>query len=156
MTTAKFSEILDGYVFCALADLMDTQAFVSLERGNVHIVSGDVELEEELPEDIETGLGRALPGRRELDLGRELPMVFTDQYLPGSAGTVPGFFRRQGAFGRSHEFLDSKGQLDAWFEFERFATESRLRQWCADHGIDLVQLRLEPVEASCGALTGSA
>lgn len=50
MTTAKFSEILDGYEFCALADLMDTQAFVSLERGTVHIVSGDLELDQELPE----------------------------------------------------------------------------------------------------------
>lgn len=138
MTTAKFSEILDGYEFCALADLMDTQAFVSLERGTVHIVSSDLELEEELPDDIETGPYLALPGKRELDLGRELVMEFAEKYLSSSAETVRGLFHRRGAYGRFKEFLDRRGQLDAWFEFERSATESRLRQWCADHGIDLV------------------
>ena len=138
MTTATFTDILDGYEFCALADLPDTQAFVSLERGTVHIVSSDLELEEELLEDIETGTYLALPGKRDLDLGRELVMEFTEKYLPSSAETVRGFFHRRGAYGRFKEFLDRRGQLDAWFEFERSATESRLRQWCADHGIDLV------------------
>ncbi len=138
MTTATFTDILDGYEFCALADLPDTQAFVSLERGTVHIVSSDLELEEERLEDIETGTYLALPGKRDLDLGRELVMEFTEKYLPSSAETVRGFFHRRGAYGRFKEFLDRRGQLDAWFEFERSATESRLRQWCADHGIDLV------------------
>ena len=138
MTTATFTDILDGYEFCALADLPDTQAFVSLERGTVHIVSSDLELEEELLEDIETGTYLALPGKRDLDLGRELVMEFTEKYLPSSAETVRGFFHRRGAYGRFKEFLDRRGQLDAWFEFERSATESRLRQWCADHDIDLV------------------
>ncbi|MFN3438557.1 MAG: hypothetical protein ACK41V_12730 [Acidovorax sp.] len=138
MTTAKFSEILDGYEFCSLADLMDTQAFVSLERGTVHVVSSDLELEEELPEDIETGPYLALPGKRELDLGRELAMEFTEKILPGSVDTVRGFFHRRGAYGHFKAHLDRSGQLNAWFEFERSATEARLRQWCADHGIDLV------------------
>ena len=138
MTTAKFSEILEGYEFCAFDDLQDTQAFVSLERGTVHIVSGDMELEEELPEDIETGPYLALPGKRELDLGRELVMEFSEKYLPGDAEAVRSFFHRRGAYGRFKEFLDRRGQLDAWFEFERSATESRIRQWCADHGIDLM------------------
>lgn len=138
MTTAKFSEILNGYEFCALADLMATRAFVSLERGTVHIVSGDMELEEEPPEDIETGLYLALPGKRELDLGRDLAMEFSEKYLPSSAETVRGFFHRRGAYRRFKELVDRRGQLNAWFEFERSATESRLRQWCADHGIELV------------------
>ena len=138
MTTAKFSEILDGYEFCALADLMDTQAFVSLERGTVHIVSGDLELDQELPEDIETGPYLALPGKRELDLGWDLAMEFSEKYLQNDAETVRSFFRRRGAYARFKEFLECRGQLAAWFEFERSATESRLRQWCGDHGIDLV------------------
>lgn len=138
MTAAKFTEILDGYEFCALADLPETQAFVSLERGTVHIVSSDLELEEELPEDIETGPYLALPGKRELDLGRELAMEFTEKILPGSVDTVRGFFHRRGAYGHFKALLDRSGQLNAWFEFERSVTEARLRQWCADHGIDLV------------------
>jgi len=137
MTIAKFSEILDGYEFCDSADLMATQAFVSLERGTVHIVSSELELEEEPSEDIEMGPYLALPEKRELDLGRELAMEFTEKHLSSSAETVRGFFNRRGAYGRFKEFLDRRGQLDAWFEFERSATEFRLHQWCADHGIDL-------------------
>lgn len=69
MTTAKFSDILDGYEFCAFGDLMETQAFVSLERGTVHIVSGDMALDEEPPEDIDDGPYLAFPDRSELGRG---------------------------------------------------------------------------------------
>ncbi|MFY3383951.1 hypothetical protein [Paracidovorax sp. MALMAid1276] len=140
MTTAKFSKILDGYEFCAMADLMETRALVSLERGTVHIVSSDLELDldEALPEDIDTGPYLALPDKRELDLGRDLVMEFTEKVLPGSVDTVRDFFHRRGAYARFKDFLDRRGQLEAWFAYERTATELRLRQWCADHGIDLV------------------
>lgn len=140
MTTAKFSEVLEGYEFCAMAELMETQALVSLQRGTVHIVSNDLEfdLKEEAPDDIETGPYLALPDKRELNLGRELAMEFTEKVLPGSVDTVRSFFHRRGAYGRFKEFLDRRGQLNAWFDYERYATEWRLRQWCADHGIELV------------------
>ena len=82
MTTAKFSEILNGYESCAFGDLMDTQAFLSLERGTVHIVSGDMELDEEPPEDFETGPYLALPDKSELQLGKSLAIEFTEEHLP--------------------------------------------------------------------------
>ncbi|RQO82885.1 hypothetical protein [Acidovorax sp. FJL06] len=139
MTTAKFSDILDGYEFCTVGDLLDTQAFVSLESGTVHIVSGDMELDEEAPpEDIETGPYLALPGKSELGLGWALAIEFSEQAIAADASSVRDFFRRRGAYHRFKEFLERRGQLDAWFEFERSAVESRLRQWCADHGIELV------------------
>ena len=138
MTTAKFSEILDGYEFCAFGDLMETQAFLSLERGTVHIVSGDMELDEEPPEDIETGPYLALPDKAELQLGNNLAIEFTEEHLPNDVSTVLGFFHKRGAYGNFKGLLERRGQLEAWFSYERNAKESRLRQWCADNGIELV------------------
>lgn len=137
MTTAKFSEILDGYEFCAFGDLMDTQAFVSLERGTVHIISGDLDLDEEPPDDLETGPYLALPDKSELRLGRQLAIEFSEEHLPDDSSTVLGFFRNRGAYGKFKGFLESKGQLQAWFDYEKAATQSRLREWCADNGIEL-------------------
>lgn len=33
--------------------------------------------------------------------------------------------------------LESKGQLEAWYEFENKATEKALRNWCKENGIEL-------------------
>jgi hypothetical protein len=137
MTTAKFSDILDGYEFCAFGDLMNTQAFLSLERGTVHIVSGDMELDEEPPEDLEAGPYLALPDQAELRLGKRLAIDFTEEHLPGDVSAVLGFFRKRGAYGSFKELLQRKGQLEAWFAYEKSAKESRLRQWCEDNGIEL-------------------
>ncbi|WP_290872261.1 hypothetical protein [Aquabacterium sp.] len=138
MTKAKFSEILDGYEFCAFGDLMDTQAFLSLERGTVHIVSGDMELDEEPPEDIDGGPYLSLPDKSELKLGKNLAIEFAEEHLPNDLSTVLGFFHKSCAYGNFKALLERKGQLEAWFAYEKAAKESRLRQWCAENDIELI------------------
>jgi hypothetical protein len=138
MTAAKFSEILDGYEFCAFGDLMDTQAFLSLERGTVHIISGDIELDDEPPEDIDFGPYLALPDKSELRLGRDLVIEFAEEKLPESLHTIAGFFKKRGAYSNFKRFLEQKGQLQAWFDYEKTEKEYRLRKWCIDNGIELL------------------
>lgn len=138
MTIAKFSEILDGYEFCAFGDLMDTQAFLSLERGTVHITSGDMELDEEPPEDIDDGPYPALPDKSELGLGRELAIEFAEEQFPEAVHTIVGFFKKLGAYSNFKNLLERNGRLEAWFDYEKSAKESRLRQWCVDNGIELL------------------
>lgn len=138
MTTVKFSDILDGYEFCAFGALMEAQAFLSLERGTVHIVSGDIPLDEELPEDIASGPYLALPDKSELGLGRGLAIEFAEEHLPGDVHTIVGFFRKRGAYGNFKSLLERKGLLQAWFDYENSATESRLREWCVNNGIELL------------------
>ena len=138
MTTAKFSEILDGYEFCAFGDLMEAQAFISLERGTVHIVSNDTELDEEPPDDIETGPYLAIPDKAELGLGRNLAIEFSEEHMPNDVSIVLGFFRKRGAYSNFKEFLDRKGKLQDWLDYEKNAKESRLRHWCIENGIELL------------------
>jgi hypothetical protein len=132
MTSANFSDEL-----CSAGGLLGTKVFISLERGTVHVVSEDLELDEDVPEDIESGPYLALPDRIELGLGRELVMDFVRQQLPDEWHAVSAIFSRRGAYGRFKDLLDRKGKLQAWFDFEESEKESRLREWCAANGIQL-------------------
>ena len=136
MTVAKFTEVLDGFEFGAFGAMPTNQAFISLERGTVHFVSS--ELEEDAPEDLDSGDYLALPDKAVLGLGRELVMEFAREQLPDDVDTVWGFFSKRGAYRRFKDFLERRGRIQAWYDYESAATEVRLHAWCAEHGIDLV------------------
>ena len=138
MTVAKFTEVLDGFEFGAFGAMPTNQAFISLERGTVHFVSSELELEEDAPEDLDSGDYLALPDKAALGLGRELVMEFAQEQLPGDVDTVWGFFSKRGAYRRFKDFLERRGLVQAWYDYESAATEARLRAWCAEHGIELV------------------
>ena len=138
MTIAKFSEVLDGYEFCAIGGLIDNRAFLSLERGTVHLVSSELEPDEDLPEDLDGGDYLELPDKAKLGLGRELVSEFAREQLPDDVDTVWGFFSKRGAYRRFKDFLERRGRIQAWYDYESAATEARLRAWCAEHGIELV------------------
>jgi hypothetical protein len=117
---------------------MENSAFVSLETGATHCASALIELEDELPEDIEDGsLYIAVPHKNDLDLGKSLVLRFADEALPESYATVAGFFRQRGAYGRFKDFLERKRMLQAWYEFEAQAVERALREWSEEHGLQL-------------------
>ena len=138
MTVAKFAEVLDGFEFGAFGAMATNQAFISLERGTVHFVSSELELEEDAPEDLDSGDYLALPDKAALGLGRELVMEFVQEQLPDDVDTVWGFFSKRGAYRRFKDFLERRGRIQAWYDYESAATEALLRAWCAEHGIELV------------------
>ena len=47
-------------------------------------------------------------------------------------------YRQRGAYRRFKDFLERRGRIQAWYDYESAATEARLRAWCAEHGIELV------------------
>lgn len=137
MTRVRFSELLQAWEFAASGASDGVQAFVSLERGTLHLVADGLDVWEAPPDDLETGPYLALPDRAELDLGRQLALDFTEAQLPGQLSRVQGFFRARGAYGRFKRLLDDCGQLEAWHAHEQAAKEARLRAWCAAQGIGL-------------------
>ena len=97
-----------------------------------------MELEDQLPEDIEDGsIYIAVPHRNDLNLGKNLVLNFTDERLPDSYATVANFFRKRGAYGRFKDLLEHKGLLEAWYEYEAQAVEQALRVWSAENGLQL-------------------
>ena len=142
MVTVLLSDLLDAFEFANSGVPYESSAFINLDTGAIHYTSDMIELEEELPEDLETSdRYLALPCKNELDLGRELALSFVEQELPNEYERAVGFFRSKGAYGRFKNLLESCGVIEKWYAFEAQATEAGLREWCQEHGIQLIHAK---------------
>lgn len=139
MVTAKFDDILTAFEFASFGGVEEVEAYLSLERGTVHFsTDADYGDPEDVPDDLETGPYLALPRKADLDLGRDLAIRFALERLPEDVEAIVGFFRHHGAYGKFKGLLERKGKLQEWFEYEEAAKEARLREWCAENGVELV------------------
>ena len=153
MAAVKFSELEDAYEYVSFDAMFDNRAYVCRETGKIYWVSEDEddddEEEEEKEEDggenkLPADLGISdryaeVPNKRDLDLGQVLVREFMDQRMPDDYDHVDRIFRKRGAYGRFKDFLDSKGQLEAWYAFENEATRKALREWCEENGLEVIE-----------------
>ena len=138
MATVKFSELLDAFDFASFGGPYESRAFVNLDTGALHCISDGVEFDEEVPEDLEASdRYLPIPHKNDLDLGRELAISFVEQHLPIEYDRVVGYFHKRGAYSRFKDLLEHRGVLEAWYGFEKEATERALKQWCEEHEIQL-------------------
>lgn len=134
----KFGDLMAAYEWVSSSP-GDCEAFVSRITGNVHWSSNTMELDDDLPEDIEdTSIYVAVPNKHDLNLGKNLALTFAEEQLADSYQTVADFFRQRGAYGRFKDLLERKGRLEAWYDYEAEATELALREWAAEEGIPIV------------------
>ncbi|MBI5889721.1 MAG: hypothetical protein HZB47_03460 [Nitrosomonadales bacterium] len=133
----KYDDLLAAYEWVSSSP-EDSDAFVSRVTGSVHWSSSTMELDEELPEDIEDGsIYVAVPNKHDLNLGKNLALTFAEEHLPDSYQTVANLFRQRGAYGRFKDFLERMGFLKAWYAYEAKATELALREWAAGEGLSI-------------------
>ena len=138
MVTVKFSELLDAFDFASFGGQYESRAFVNLDTGSLHCISDGIELDEEVPEDLEASdRYLAIPHKNDLDLGRRLAISFVEQNLPDDYDRVIGYFHKRGAYSRFKDLLEHRSVIEAWYAFEKESTERALRQWCEEHGIQL-------------------
>jgi len=134
----KFSELMDAFEFVSVAGPFDNRAYVDVITGKIYLVSDELELEEELPDDLEeSDRYLAVPGKTELDLGLRLVERFVQERLPADTEEVAAFFRRKGAYSRLKILFADRGVLRQWYEFEQAETSAALRTWCQENGIEL-------------------
>jgi len=134
MVIVSLAELLNAYEFASSGTPYENAAYVSAKTGAVYVTSSEVELEEEVPEDLETSAEYlAVPTKNELDLGRILAVRFAEQEVPELCGEVASIFGRKGAYGRFKQLLESHRVLQRWFEFEAAETEAALRRWCGEN-----------------------
>jgi len=134
----KFDELLDAFDFVSDGQPFEHDAYLCLETGVIHYHSDLVDLEEALPDDIDTpGKYIAIPHKNDLDLGKRLALRFADDLLPGSLDDVYDIFRHKGAYGRFKSLLENRGMLQQWYEFEEKSRKEALRQWCEESGIEI-------------------
>jgi len=146
MAIVNFTELLSVYEFASSGTPYENAAYVCTETGAVYITSTEVEIEEELPEDLETSDRYLMvPTKADLGLGRSLALRFTEQELPESYSQVGSIFSRKGAYGRFKQLLESRGVLELWFRFEEAETEAALCRWCEENNLQVSQGHAPPV-----------
>jgi len=103
----KFVDLLAAYEW-ASSSPDDSEAYVSRTTGAVHWSSSSMELEDELPEDIEDGtIYVAVPNKHDLNLGKNLALTFAEEQLADSYQTVVNIFRQRGAYGKFKDLLEA-------------------------------------------------
>lgn len=133
----SYSDLEDAFMFVSMSPPFEHHAYFNTETGEFYYVSepGD---SDELPDDLEENDKYvSIPHKNDLNLGRNLVMDFVTANLPGQVEKVRGIFSSKGAYARFRDFLEYKGQLEAWYEFEDKAIEKALKDWCRENDIEL-------------------
>lgn len=135
----KFDDLLAAYEWVSSSPPAENEALVSRITGNIHWSSSMIELDEELPENIEDrSIYVSVPHKYDLNLGKNVALVFAEEQLADSYETVANIFRQRGAYGRFKDLLERKDRLQAWYDYEANATELALREWGAEQGLSIV------------------
>jgi hypothetical protein len=133
----KYSDIEGAFMFVSMASLGENSAFLNKETGEIYFHSIICD-SDELPDDLEESEKYiSFPHKNELDLGHDLVFDYVCTNLPDEFERVRGIFSKRGAYARYKDLLQSKEQLEDWYEFESKAIEMALRGWCSENGIEL-------------------
>ncbi len=140
----SFRDIYKAFEFVSTNTGMGgQQAFLCRQTGKIYFYSEFSDLEEfndELPDDIEDEEKYvAIPGKRELGLGKPLALNFARESLPNNFDEVRYIFSKKGAYAKFKSLLMRRGAVDRWHVFESKATEQALRNWCAANAIAVAE-----------------
>lgn len=133
----EFKDILEAFEFVNFGSMYEHQAFLDTSIGKIYYHSESGDDMDELPEDIDDERFIEIPHKNELNLGEKLVLKFAYLYFPDEVGRMQTMFDRKGAFSRYKAFLDQKGMLERWYEFESKEQEKALREWCGANSIKI-------------------
>ena len=133
----SFSDLQLAFEFVSSGGRGENEAYLDRQSGKIYWHSEFGDNDEELPDDIDDQKYIAIPGRRELDLGKPLVLDFAREFLPDDYHGVRRIFGRRGAYRRYKDLLARRGALERWYDFSNKAEEAALRKWCAENGIEL-------------------
>lgn len=139
MLSLDFSEIRNAFEFVSSGSRDENNAYVCKKTGVIYWTSTTLDLEEEVPKDLETSLDYVeVPHKNELKLGQSLALTFIDQTLPDEYNFVASLFRKRGAYRRFKDMLQYQGLLEKWYAFEEQASDDALLAWCEENEIKLI------------------
>jgi len=133
----EFSDIEDAFLFVSSAGYGMHSAVLCKDTGRILYRSEMGDLDEIGNEDLDWDRCIEIPHKNDLDLGHRLVFEFVESHLPDGYHRVQEIFRRRGAYGRFKDFLESKGLLQNWYDFEKRRQEQALRDWCKEEGIEI-------------------
>ena len=137
--TISFDDIENAFFFVSSASQFSNSAILCKETGEIFHISemGD---SDDLPEDIEDSEKYIeIPHKNDLDLGKSLVIDFVSETCSELLGQANAIFRHKGAYSKFKTLLDSKGLLDDWYKYEDLRTKEKLRTWCVENDIQLIE-----------------
>lgn len=135
---AKLSDIIDAIEFISADPDLDSEAFLSLDSGEIFIRSPycDEELAN-CPDDVDDSTEYLpLPHKHDLDLGVRLVNEFVAEYRPSATDDVYAMFRKPGAYSRFKDWAEREGLLDEWYRFEEDSKTAAVREWCSENDVE--------------------
>lgn len=112
---AKLSDIIDAIEFISADPALESEAFLSLNSGEIFIRSPDFEEElENCPDDLDDSA----------------------EYRPSASDDVYAMFRRPGAYARFKDWAEREGLLDEWHRYEDESKTAAVREWCNENDIE--------------------
>lgn len=130
------SDLEDAFLWSSANADGEMRACISKATGAVVFAQGDECLDIEVPDDLEDeDKYWAVPNRHDLELGARLAIDYAFERVPDEWDIVRGMFRHRGAYAKFKAFLDRRGLLDDWYQFELESTEKALLRWAVEEGI---------------------
>ena len=133
----SFDDLENAFLFVSMDQKYMHSAYLCKETGQFFYASemGDSDA---LPEDIDDpDKYITIPHKNDLELGEALVIEFTSKYLPEELDRVYSIFKRKGAYSRFKDFLESKGLLKDWYEYENEKETVALKEWCKENNIEI-------------------
>ncbi len=132
-----FNNIEDAVMFSS-SDVSLDNAILDTESGKIYYISDLGDDEEELPEDIyENEKYIDIPNQKELGLGKPCAISFISEFLPNEIDRTYSIFSKRGAFSRFKDFLEGKGLLNKWYDYQDKKRIEALKEWCKENNIKL-------------------
>jgi len=137
MTSVKLDE-LENAAMVVDDGAGATRALVSRASGMIHLLNDEyMDEEAPVPADAEgEGAYVPVPAASALGIGDALVFRFAASHMPGDEAKVRDLFRDQDSDGFMR-LLEERVALDAWQRFRTEQTETALRRWCEEHGLQL-------------------
>ena len=133
----KFEDIEMAYDFVSSSSCGDHSAVLRKDTGKILYQSEMGDMDEISEEDWDSDNSVEIPHKNDLGLGKRLVFDFIGANLPDDLDHVRQIFSRRGAYSRFKEFIESKGLLQSWYDFEAEQQKRVLRQWCEENDIEL-------------------
>ncbi len=131
-----FTNLEEAFQFVSAGPKHEYEAVLNRETGEIFYKSEAADVDE-FPEDVENERFIAIPHKNDLNLGIHLIREFASEYCPSDLSEANNMFRRKGAYRRFKVFLETRGLLEKWYDYEDRKTKEELRRWCDDNEIEL-------------------
>lgn len=132
-----YSELSSAYDYANFYNDPEAAAYVNVKEGKIVVLVPEERSEsgeyEEARKALQKGEWIALPEKRELGLGKDLVFRFAeDHFSLNEQRFIAGMFSRSGAYGNWRDFLECKGLLNEWHQFENEEEDKALKEWLTD------------------------